>query len=353
MDTKVPKVITPVEVVQAGNILIKGIAEISEKWHKRWPDIDKPWPVEGTLNPDVIKTMRVLLPTYKAHQKKGKKGEKHKQKRQMELAVLQLFENEGQKLIKAAKDKNKRIAEEIEDNAKIVEKLMAEINEPFSHLEVPQEPPPYAKGAKCEMIYPQLPVISQKGKYHIRDDEEQIIETGTAKTTIEMYPTSKSKKKASRLEARGELRIRRKTGAGDEDQSDSEENVGGYDPTVRRILARAERKGTKKVGRETNSRVDSSIESENRDSENENPSTSRGFFPAATSTRRKKDKQWVLRHLEEEVTQCPSDSEDSKGSEDLLMPICPLFLPLALMFLHVGAEPCSIWTKTTLFADSH
>ena len=28
---------------------------MSEKWNKRWPDIEQPWPVEGTLNPDVIK----------------------------------------------------------------------------------------------------------------------------------------------------------------------------------------------------------------------------------------------------------------------------------------------------------
>ncbi|XP_034462106.1 uncharacterized protein LOC117774104 [Hippoglossus hippoglossus] len=103
--TKSPKVITPVDVVQKNNPLVKGIAniaKISEKWHKRWPEIDQPWPVEGTLNPDVIIIMQVLVSTYKAEQKKGKKGEKRKEKRQVELGILQLFENEGQKLIKAA-----------------------------------------------------------------------------------------------------------------------------------------------------------------------------------------------------------------------------------------------------------
>ncbi|KAI3352061.1 hypothetical protein L3Q82_020877, partial [Scortum barcoo] len=48
-----------------------------------------PWPVEGTLNPDVVKTMKVLVSTYKADQKKGKKGEERKEKRQMELGILQ------------------------------------------------------------------------------------------------------------------------------------------------------------------------------------------------------------------------------------------------------------------------
>ena len=110
-DTKMPKVITPVDVVQKTNPLVKGIAKLSGKWHKRWPDHDQPWPVEGTLNPDVIKTMQVLVSTYKADQKKGKKGEKRKEKRQIELGILQLFENEGQKLIKVAKDNRDRGAE--------------------------------------------------------------------------------------------------------------------------------------------------------------------------------------------------------------------------------------------------
>ena len=108
-----PEVITPVDVVQKSNPLIKGIAKMSEKWHKRWPEIDQPWPVEGTLNPDVIKTMQVLVSTYKAGQKKGKKGEQCKKKRQTELGILKLFENEGQKRLKAAKDKNDRGAEKI------------------------------------------------------------------------------------------------------------------------------------------------------------------------------------------------------------------------------------------------
>ncbi|XP_062255091.1 uncharacterized protein LOC133964835 [Platichthys flesus] len=105
-ENKSPKVITPVDVVQKNNPLVKGIAKISEKWHERWANIERPWPVEGTMNPDVIRIMRVLVSTYKAAQKIGKKG--RREKKQVELGILQLFEIEGQKLIKAANDKKDR-----------------------------------------------------------------------------------------------------------------------------------------------------------------------------------------------------------------------------------------------------
>ena len=54
MDIKSPKMIAPVEVVQKSNALIKGVAQMSEKSHKCWPEIDQPRPVEGTFSPDVI-----------------------------------------------------------------------------------------------------------------------------------------------------------------------------------------------------------------------------------------------------------------------------------------------------------
>ncbi|XP_034444013.1 uncharacterized protein LOC117763175 [Hippoglossus hippoglossus] len=233
--TKSPKVITPVDVVQKNNPLVKGIAniaKISEKWHKRWPEIDQPWPVEGTLNPDVIIIMQVLVSTYKAEQKKGKKGEKRKEKRQVELGILQLFENEGQKLIKAANDKRDRDVEEIGQNTKQTEKLVTNTNPFFSHMNPVKRPPPYEEGTKSKQIYPQLPVISQEGNYHIRDKEDKIIETGQAETTITMYPNSKSKKKTTRFGTR----IKRVEYGDDNDQSDLEGSMGGYDPAVRRIL---------------------------------------------------------------------------------------------------------------------
>ena len=60
--------------------------------------------------------MQVLVSTNKVGQKKGRKGQKRKEKRQTELGILQLFENEGQKLLKDAKEKRERSAEEMEKN---------------------------------------------------------------------------------------------------------------------------------------------------------------------------------------------------------------------------------------------
>ncbi|XP_075943359.1 uncharacterized protein LOC142946133 [Anarhichas minor] len=240
-NTKNPKVITPVEVVQKNNPLIRGIAniaKISEKWHKRWPEIDQPWPVEGTLNPDVIKIMLVLVSTYKAEQKKGKKGRKRKEKRQVELGILQLFENEGQKLIKAANDKRDKDAEEIKQNTEQTEKLMKATNSLFSHMNPVKGPPPYEVGTKSKKIYPQIPVISQEGDYRIRNEEDIIIETGRAETTITMHPRSKSKKKTKFEEGKQGWSY-----GYESDQSDQDRSRGGYDPEVRRMLARAERKG--------------------------------------------------------------------------------------------------------------
>ena len=283
-----PKVITPVDVVQKTNPLVKDIAKLSGKWHKRWPDIDQPWPVEGTLNPDVIKAMQVLVSTYKADQKKGKKGEKRKEKRQIELGILELFENEGQKLIKVAKDNRDRGAEKIENNGKEMEKLMAEINAPFSHTDPVKKPPPYEKEVKFKEIYPQLPVISQEGEYRIRDEDDQIIEMGQAQTTIKTYPSSKSKKKTAHWEIKSGLRNWRKESGDDDDQHDLEGILGGYDPVVRRILARAERRGDRMCKKKDRG-DDTSNESENGDSDEEweskGASALRGVYPATSSTR--------------------------------------------------------------------
>ncbi|KAF0039021.1 hypothetical protein F2P81_009505 [Scophthalmus maximus] len=287
-DSTIRKVTTPVDVVKKNNPLVCDIAKLSGKWHKRWPDIEQPWPVEGTLNPDVNKTMQVLVSTYKVNQKKGKKGEKHREKRQIELDILQLFENEGQKLIKAAKDNRDIGAEEIAKDAKVTEKLMAEINTPFSHTDPVKKPPPYEKEVKFKDIYPQLPVISQEGDYCIRDEDDQIIEIGQAETTIKMNPSSKSKKKTTRLETKGRLRIRKMGSRDDDDQSDSEEIMGGYDPVVRWKLERAERRGDE-IWKKRNRGDYTSDESENGDSDgdlvNEGASCSRGFYPAMYSTR--------------------------------------------------------------------
>ncbi|KAK6322471.1 hypothetical protein J4Q44_G00072630 [Coregonus suidteri] len=286
-DIKTTKAITPLDVVQNSNPLVNGIAKLSEKWNKRWPDIEQPWPVEGTLNPDVIKIMQVLVSTYKADQKKGKKGKLRKEKRQRELGVLKLFENEGQKLIKDTKDTEK-MAKEV----KVTEKLMAEVNTPFSYMDSAKTPPPYEKEAKFKDVYPQLPVIIQEGDYCIRDEDEQIIERGQAETTIKINPNSKSRKKTRCLETKGRARFRRMElydddDDDDDDQSDSEEIMGGYDPVIRQRLARAERRGDGSWKKKNTS--DSSPD-ENEDGDNDEDleikgaSYSRGFDPTMTST---------------------------------------------------------------------
>ncbi|KAF0033550.1 hypothetical protein F2P81_013616 [Scophthalmus maximus] len=256
--------------------------------------------------------MQVLVSTYKVNQKKGKKGKKRREKRQTELGILQLFENEGQKLIKAAKENRDKGAEEIAKDAKITEKLMAEINTPFSHTDPVTKPPSYEKEVKFKDIYPQLPVISQEGDYCIRDEDDQIIEIGQAETTIKMKPSSKSKKKMTHLETKGRLRIRKMGFRDDDDQSDSEEIMGGYDPVVRRKLVRAERRGDE-IWKKKNRGYYTSEDSENVDSDedvvNKGASYSRGFYPATYSTR--------IEEVERSMDRCCLDLDKSTKPEEI------------------------------------
>ncbi len=100
--------------------------------------------MEGTFNPDVIKTLQVLMTTYKAEQKKGKRGQERKKKRQMELGILDLFEREGQKLLKASREEREKLTEDIERNLQEAEQLMIKANTPFSHTS-PLKCPPLMK----------------------------------------------------------------------------------------------------------------------------------------------------------------------------------------------------------------
>lgn len=270
------KVITPVEVVQKNNPLIKDIARVSQKWGKRWAEIDQPWPVIGTFNPEVIKTIQVLVSIYKANEKKGRKGERRKQKRQTELGILQLFEKEGQKWTEMKKGCEEKTADEIKRNVKTTEKLMAESDAPFSHVVPVQRPPPYQEEMELRELYPQLPVISQEGNYRVKNEDEQVIEVGKAETTIRMYPSTKSKRKTTRLETRGRLRIKKMDFGEEDDQSDQEEAMGGYDPAVRRLLARAERRGGKTESKKElsdESEIESEKEGSDEGSDSESPSS--------------------------------------------------------------------------------
>ena len=296
-------VITSVDIVKKNNPLIKGITRMSEKWHKRWPEIDQPWPMEGTFNPDVIKTIQELVSTYKADQKRGRKGLKRKEKRQTELEILQLFENEGRKLIKAAKDRRERCAEDMDKITK---------GAPLSDVDPIKTPPPYEIEKKHKKIYPQLPVINQEGNYYIKDEDERIIEMGKAETIIKTYPSSKSKKRMTCRKTRSGLRKGIEL-EDDDCQSDLEGTIGGYDPVVRRILTRAERKGGK--GWRKKDLVDvSSTESEESasDGDSESEGTS-SWREAASGDIEEEDRQRALEEVERSIDQCFSYMEKSSS----------------------------------------
>jgi len=306
-----PKIIAPVDIVQKSNPLIKDIEQLSKKWHKRWPKIEQPWPEEGTFNPDVIATLRVLISTYKAHQTKGKKGEKRQNKRQTELGVLKLFDTESQKRIKAMKMRDDKAIEIIQDNAKKVEKIMAEINVPFSHTKSIKKPPPYMKEVKIADVYPQLPVISHEGNYQIQDDNDRTIETGQAETTIRMYPSTKMKRREIQLGTEGTLRFS-KMSLGDDDEREQKKcDRGGYHPTVRRLLSQAEKRGQEDEGSSSESNEDSDDE----DNDARRYESSRGCYPAASSTGWKEEKRRAVREIDRSIDQCLSYIETAVTPE--------------------------------------
>ena len=147
-------------------------------------------------NPDVINTIQVLASTHKAHKKKGRAGRIQQEKRRFELGVLELFKNEGQKLLQAKKEKQSNDIEDMASNAKKIEELTTK-DGTFSSFTSPPilgTPPPYEKDTKSGKLYPQLPVISHEGNYHLQDDNGQVLEEGQAETTIKMIPTTKKKK---------------------------------------------------------------------------------------------------------------------------------------------------------------
>ncbi|KAE8299708.1 hypothetical protein D5F01_LYC02121 [Larimichthys crocea] len=226
--------------------------------------------------------------------------------------MLQLFESEGQKWTKAAKEKKEKEMVDLANITKQTEKLMVEVNTPFTHTALEKKPPPYDKKVEFQEIYPQLPVMSQDGGYQIMDDEDRIIETGRADTLIRMYPSAKSKKTTLQRETKGASRYRKTQVGDDTDQSDSEGNLGGYSSAVRRILARAERKGDKKPRKKAlEKEEDDSNRSDEGDSDDgwgkKGASASRGFYPRSSSTGMEKDRQRAVKGIEESIEECISD----------------------------------------------
>lgn len=299
MMDKTPKNLTPIDVVQKNNPLIKGISKASKKWNKRWPDIERPWPVEGTLNADVINTINILISTYKTNEKKGKKGKVRAKKRQTELAILQLFEDEGQKLRALTKEKDKVAKETIAKCMESTAELSEKINTPFSHVVALKNPPPYKEAGYTD-IYPQLPVIKQKGNYSIKDEDDKILERGKAKTTVKMYPTAKTKAKS--VEAIDHLV--RKLELGDHEDSDSEAIAGGYAPAIKKMLARAEKLGAKLRRREKSGREpsdDSSDTNSEEDSDEDQSSSS--------------ERQKSFKALKKKIAECRSDISQARTPE--------------------------------------
>lgn len=254
-ESQAVKTLTPIDVVQKNNPLVKGIAETSTKWNKRWPDIERPWPVEGTFNLDVINILRVLITAHKAGEKKGKKGKARVEKRTTELAMLQLFEYEGHRLLTAARAKNKLAKIEVAKNLKKTEELMEKVNSPFSHISAVKSPPPYEKEVEYTPVYPQLPVINHEGKYKIKDDYKQTVEKGKAKTIIHMYPSSKNKTKKTYMDNRT-------------NDSDTDGAIGGYNPTIKRMLTKAEKRGIKASQVKESDQVSSSESTDEDDDDN-------------------------------------------------------------------------------------
>ena len=98
-----------------------------------------------------------------------------------------------------------------------------------------------------------------------------------------MYPSSKSKKKKkAHIESRGGQRFRMME-MGDDSQSDLDEAVGGYDPIVRRILAKAEIIGDKSVRRMSPGK-DHTDESEDGDSDGDSKSEDSSYLHSVASS---------------------------------------------------------------------
>lgn len=246
------KATTPVEIVEKNNPLVKGIGEISKKFNQRWPEIDQVWPAEGTFDPEVIRTLQVLVNTYKAEQKKGRKGQIRKEKREIELAILELFNQEGQKLLKVAKARLDKNIERSLETAKLAEKH----NAPFSHISPLMTPPPYETKSESTSLYPQLPLLTTEGRYSLENDDHQILETGRATTTIVMTPETKSKQRPTSSASGGPCTLKTQLKDKDADgkkktlksiREDSNDDIfiGGYAPSIKKLLARAERRGKK------------------------------------------------------------------------------------------------------------
>ena len=238
---------TPVTIVQANNPEIKNIAAYSRKWAKRWPHIENPWPPAGTFDPEVVKTLQVLITAHKANQKAGKQGLERSQRRKLELKILDLFFKEGQRLTQAYKE---RLHSETRSGSNTGKQMQANLcDTPFSHVAPPPYVKPNAVPSSSKSVYPQLPVLSTTGRYDVVDGSDQVIETGTADAKIILEPDCKKKKgKSCDPESSSHRTLKLSstdTTTDGKGKSSKTSSLGGYSSHIKKILARAEQKGKK------------------------------------------------------------------------------------------------------------
>ncbi|KAJ0005944.1 hypothetical protein NQD34_015838 [Periophthalmus magnuspinnatus] len=132
-------------------LLTDKILKFSKKWAKRTKHDQSPWPEDGTFDLSVCGDLEVAIKNHKPKQK----SEKRQKKREYELGVLKLFQNQGENLKKVTEEEHIRV--QLEKRGKTPE----EVNRSGEDC---LKPPPYAP----ERLVRSLGVV---GDYVIESEE--------------------------------------------------------------------------------------------------------------------------------------------------------------------------------------
>lgn len=116
------------------------------------------------------------------------------------------------------------------------------------------------------------------------------MEEGKAKTVTYMYPTKSKPRKTWKDDVHKTLPLE------DDDESGMDEAIGGYDPAIKHVLAKAEKRGNKSEKRIKSCRVSTDENSESDTDENPDSNSSSS-----------EEKPPSLRDLERSIEQCRSD----------------------------------------------
>ena len=277
-----PFAATPVAIVQQNNPLLKNISTFCDRWAKRWRYLSSPWPRQGSFDPALICTIRVLVETHKAKDRTPERTNK----RSEELQVLELFFEEGQKLVRSRKLKQDKMLAATLEATMATTTLQEKINAPFSHLPeilssalkaplIPV-PPPYkpqdsTQGTQYTSPYPLLPLLESGGPYKITSgDGETELEQGEADLLLRLTPAVQRKggrasgsdtvsgsllKASSGSKSRGSVSFSRSSpshgGASrspERSSAQEDEIPSCYDQRVSDLLVAAERKGRESRG---------------------------------------------------------------------------------------------------------